>query len=327
MNTRNLLAALAMLATTAASAQVVSSKWTERRWFSGEDLIAAEPLDNKKILMSGAGFFDAGYGWLFEVKETGYGNYDLKSLPANSVKLPEEKYGYMGINEPDDNKWQRQMYEGVDVVVVKNEKGEIMRVYAPLDPNQTMESRLTNNMMDILCGSFYEGGRTYTSANGKTYRFNADGTCNFGGAQMTFEIGAEEVMPSNIFVLSNKKAYYYEQSVEGIKLYNADWNKDIESYEKGAFFMDLKVNMSERRWKFMSISAIDNSFTHAAPEVLRLMRNEIYASKGYVFSDAKLDKYFRSCSWYKPGTDNSKVKLSPLESLNVALLKYAETHQ
>ncbi|MDU1891811.1 MAG: YARHG domain-containing protein [Dysgonomonas sp.] len=51
------------------------------------------------------------------------------------------------------------------------------------------------------------------------------------------------------------------------------------------------------------------------------MRNEIFARKGYVFSNKDYQDYFESCSWYTPAKNNKSVVLSDIENYNVGLLK------
>lgn len=54
---------------------------------------------------------------------------------------------------------------------------------------------------------------------------------------------------------------------------------------------------------------------------LDLMRNEIFARKGYVFSNKDYQDYFESCSWYTPAQNNNNIILSDVETYNVELLK------
>ncbi|PXV69260.1 YARHG domain-containing protein [Dysgonomonas alginatilytica] len=54
---------------------------------------------------------------------------------------------------------------------------------------------------------------------------------------------------------------------------------------------------------------------------LRLLTNEIYARKGYKFSNERYQDYFQGFEWYKPLADNSQVKLSTAEEKNVKLLQ------
>ena len=53
---------------------------------------------------------------------------------------------------------------------------------------------------------------------------------------------------------------------------------------------------------------------------LKLLKNEIYARKGYVFSNSVYADYFKKLDWYKPLGDNSKIVFSDLETNNIAIL-------
>ena len=57
---------------------------------------------------------------------------------------------------------------------------------------------------------------------------------------------------------------------------------------------------------------------------LRLMRNEILARHGWKFQSKDLQEYFAKKAWYRPGDDNSQIKLSIIEETNVQLIKNEE---
>ena len=54
---------------------------------------------------------------------------------------------------------------------------------------------------------------------------------------------------------------------------------------------------------------------------LRFLTNDLYARKGYKFKDYEISNYFEEKSWYKPVSDNSKVKLNAVEEQNVKLFQ------
>lgn len=95
---------------------------------------------------------------------------------------------------------------------------------------------------------------------------------------------------------------------EGRSMY---WNNN----SKGRFHF-----LSERLCNLSILSKFDN-------KTLRLMRNEIMASHGYVFSSPDLINYFSKQPWYKPGTDNNAIKLSTIEQLNVELIQTLEARK
>ncbi len=63
-------------------------------------------------------------------------------------------------------------------------------------------------------------------------------------------------------------------------------------------------------------------------EDLGIMRNEIYARKGFIFGKEALKNYFNQQTWYRPTLDNSEQVynlLSAIEKNNIALIKKVET--
>ncbi len=61
---------------------------------------------------------------------------------------------------------------------------------------------------------------------------------------------------------------------------------------------------------------------YLSPQELRIMRNEIYARHGYIFSSDDLRQYFGRQSWYHPTTKN--VTLSSIEQYNANFIKQYE---
>lgn len=60
-------------------------------------------------------------------------------------------------------------------------------------------------------------------------------------------------------------------------------------------------------------------------EELALLRNEIYARKGYIFQSAsKYDRYFSSQKWYRSINNNKDIQLSKIETQNIDFLKNKE---
>lgn len=62
-------------------------------------------------------------------------------------------------------------------------------------------------------------------------------------------------------------------------------------------------------------------------EELQLLRNEILARKGYVFSSDLYWRYFEDQPWYKPDSSNEKIDLNAIEKQNVELIKNLEAKE
>ena len=58
---------------------------------------------------------------------------------------------------------------------------------------------------------------------------------------------------------------------------------------------------------------------------LRFLTNDLYARKGYKFKDYEISNYFNEKPWYKPVSDNSKVKLNAVEEQNIKLFQERTT--
>ena len=71
----------------------------------------------------------------------------------------------------------------------------------------------------------------------------------------------------------------------------------------------------------------ENQIKGKSAEELALLRNEIVARNGYVFSTAKYARYFEGEDWYKPASSNSEIILSNIENQNVSFLKNAESNE
>ncbi|MFL0125746.1 YARHG domain-containing protein [Tenacibaculum maritimum] len=77
---------------------------------------------------------------------------------------------------------------------------------------------------------------------------------------------------------------------------------------------------------------VTSSFEYLSEEVLkvktkeelRLIRNEIFARKGYVFKSEDLNTYYKTKSWYKPDS-TIEVTLSDKEQSYIDKVKHFET--
>lgn len=75
----------------------------------------------------------------------------------------------------------------------------------------------------------------------------------------------------------------------------------------------------EGRWPFTSARQITDSDLYGMNLAdLRLMRNEIYARRGFIFGKQDLIRHFSQQSWYQPLHNN--VTLSDIESHNVKVI-------
>jgi hypothetical protein len=113
-----------------------------------------------------------------------------------------------------------------------------------------------------------------------------------------------------------------------------DWYKPIKDQSKVKInaieeqnvklILDYEARMREKlNTEILTESYISDLFI----EDLRMLRNEIYARHGRVFTSTKskdLQKYFEAQPWYKPNPDFKDDQLSEIEFKNIAVIKAAE---
>jgi len=113
-----------------------------------------------------------------------------------------------------------------------------------------------------------------------------------------------------------------------------DWYKPLKDQKKVKLnaieeknvklIQDYEAKLREKLTnEVLEESAVSDLFA----EDLRILRNEIYARHGRVFTAAKskdLQKYFEAQPWYKPDPEFKDDQLSETEFKNIALIKAAE---
>lgn len=70
-------------------------------------------------------------------------------------------------------------------------------------------------------------------------------------------------------------------------------------------------------------SSVTNDLEGKTIEELRILRNEIFARKGYIFKDAFLNDHFSKQDWYTPNKD-AQIDLTESEKERIATIKKAE---
>jgi hypothetical protein len=114
-----------------------------------------------------------------------------------------------------------------------------------------------------------------------------------------------------------------------------DWYKPLKDQKKVKLNDTEEANVkllqayeSKMREKITTEALPEEFFYGMYLEDLRILRNEIFAKRGRVFKDAKLQKYFEAQSWYKADPtftdENAKNILSENEFKNISLIKAQE---
>lgn len=62
-------------------------------------------------------------------------------------------------------------------------------------------------------------------------------------------------------------------------------------------------------------------------KTVELIKNEIYARHGYIFTNRALKKYFESFNWYEPNEEYSPNLLNPTEKANLKTIKKFQSRE
>lgn len=103
-------------------------------------------------------------------------------------------------------------------------------------------------------------------------------------------------------------------------------NYDTLQNNENSYYDNNAIDESEYKYEYLR----EREMTYAdvegkSAEELRLMRNYIFARRGYIFESEDLKEYFERFSWYVPLYYDVTPRLSDIEKYNVNFIKEYET--
>ena len=276
------------------------------------------------------------------------GGYDV-TLTDFKTKNGKVTGGTVKSEFSEDKQAQLVITEGggkkYSMLHIRDAKGRLIHIYNPLDKNvaEVWGARLIdlNNVYLTLRGRYLDN-------KGNLYVFTlGDLTDNLKEVKDPSSLNPAEredgcilITPAGTERLEFAEEYdftvpvfkmdgiYVEArpTVKGLEIrYIRDFD-DIRNPEgtpaEGIYKM-LYPSPDTPRFLFTADQVINEGLLgHYDYQTLRLMRNEIMARHGYSFKSPDLQSYFDKTSWYQPVSQD--IKLSPVEKINVELIKLAE---
>lgn len=116
--------------------------------------------------------------------------------------------------------------------------------------------------------------------------------------------------------------FIYQNFIKKTETINYDTSVNNES----SYYDNSTIDESEYKYEYLR----EREMTYAdvegkSAEELRLMRNYIFARRGYIFESEDLKEYFEQFSWYVPLYYDVTPRLSDIEKYNVNFIKEYET--
>lgn len=103
-------------------------------------------------------------------------------------------------------------------------------------------------------------------------------------------------------------------------------NYDTLQNNENSYYDNNAIDESEYKYEYLREREMTyDDVEGKSAEELRLMRNYIFARRGYIFESDDLKEYFEQFSWYVPLYYDVTPRLSDIEKYNVNFIKEYET--
>lgn len=104
-------------------------------------------------------------------------------------------------------------------------------------------------------------------------------------------------------------------------------NYDTSVNNENSYYDNNAIDESEYKYEYLREREMTyDDVEGKSAEELRLMRNYIFARRGYIFESEDLKEYFERFSWYVPLYYDVTPRLSDIEKYNVNFIKEYETN-
>lgn len=104
-------------------------------------------------------------------------------------------------------------------------------------------------------------------------------------------------------------------------------NYDTLQNNENSYYDNNAIDESEYKYEYLREREMTyDDVEGKSAEELRLMRNYIFARRGYIFESDDLKEYFEQFSWYVPLYYDVTPRLSDIEKYNVNFIKEYETY-
>lgn len=116
--------------------------------------------------------------------------------------------------------------------------------------------------------------------------------------------------------------FIYQNFIKKTETINYDTSVNNES----SYYDNNAIDESEYEYEYLREREMTyDDVKDKSAEELRLMRNYIFARRGYIFESDDLKEYFERFSWYVPLYYDVTPRLSDIEKYNVNFIKEYET--
>lgn len=306
-------------------------------WWDGDVFLIAQKKENNKYIMRGGNLHEGGCQLTLELIK---GNLYRRTGEAyeDDDKTVLEGGDMFGTPTSAADKVQLFVINNTQFMSLKNVKGSIIRIFEKINHNEKQPADISaitikSNAEVFLHGKYKAPDNSNVIIDAEAMTFEGLGNKK---QKFTHPPGDYDFIALNIILLNNGKGFqirpeYGKLILTPVKI-KLDENGSVEYDEEGKVevigkdIILAKVQEEAGYYKIFSDKIILpgtlNNFTWDLPKsFLNAIKNEIYARQGYKFSKPEIQKIFTSQSWYKPVEDNKSMEFSPIEKINLDLIK------
>ena len=218
---------------------------------------------------------------------------------------------------------RRIRQDGLDVICFYDHQNRLTDV---LQATQTWDAQALNvaQWMALLSGN-------YRSEVGKEVIID-EVRSTYNGVEMPLQVVTFNGMVTGVLDFGKGGPFLVGKveavpTPEGLRLTEVKMNEGEPWFERTVSYYDLKWAGDQSRFAFTRNTLLNGVLHRYDKSLLRIMRNAILASRGYVFRSKDLKAYFEAQPWYQPAIDNADVDLSLLDLINIALIQAAERQE
>ena len=277
-------------------------------WYSGALVYDAHPAEDGSVRLNAMSEGEE-HEFFLTPATGGVDMFEIADSPSGAMNVFEDAAYARRIRQ-----------DGLDVICFYDKKNRLMDA---LQATQIWNSQTLNVelWMAMIAGD-------YVTESGKQVQIQPD-QATYGGKALSLQPVTFNGMVTGVFDFGESGPYLVGKveavpTPEGLQLTEVKMEDGEPWFERTAAYFNLKWAGKLSRFDFASHTLLVGGLQRYDKQLLRVMRNAILASHGYVFRSKDLRTYFEAQPWYTPVTDNASVKLSLLEELNVALIQAAE---
>jgi hypothetical protein len=276
-------------------------------WYSGSLVYDANPDEDGSVRMTAMAEGEE-HAFLITPAMGGTDLFEVSDSPNGEIN----SYDYAAYA-------RRIRQDGLDVICFYDRQNRLTDV---MQATQDQDAQTLNvkQWMALLCGNYKtEGGAAFEIADTwfayKGYDYPLEPVTFNGMVTGVLDFGDTEPFVGRLEAVPTR---------DGLLLTEVKMEDGEPWFERTVSSYALKWAGNQSRFAFASDILLNGVLHRYDKSLLRVMRNAILASHGYVFRSKDLKSYFEAQPWYHPAANNANIQLSLLEQLNIALIQAAE---